>query len=127
MSPGRSHLNRVAKLFERTTIDNVHPLKPRRPSSSLSSSGLPRPYTFHIGASWAAKPVTPRSLIQVPFPPDTPVGSWRDQMLARPKAVQSNSAGEDFFYIQEVHQPHTLYNTRYLRILIDECKKKIDA
>lgn len=62
----------------------------------------PRPYTFHIAASWAGK-VEDHRIRKVPFPPDTPIGSWRDKMLSRPKsAYNNNDAGEDFFFIQEV-------------------------
>lgn len=62
-----------------------------------------RPYTFHIGASWAGKPEDPViAASKVPFPSDTLVGSWRDKMLSRPKHVRSKDAGEDFFFVQEV-------------------------
>lgn len=73
----------------------------RRASSRLMST-LPRPYTFHIGASWAGKAEEQTRLKKVPFPADGLLGTWRDQTLARPKAVKSQDAGEDFFYIQEV-------------------------
>lgn len=61
----------------------------------------PRPYTFHIAASWAGKAEHGR-IRKVPFPPDTPIGAWRDKMLSRPKPVYNHDAGEDFFFIQEV-------------------------
>lgn len=62
----------------------------------------PRPYTFHLGASWAGKPEDPTLAPKVPFPPDTLIGSWRDKMLDRKKRAKSVDAGEDFFFIQEV-------------------------
>lgn len=61
----------------------------------------PRPYTFHIAASWAGKAEHGR-IRKVPFPPDTPIGAWRDKMLSRPKPVYNHDAGEDFFFIQEM-------------------------
>jgi len=65
-------------------------------------SSMPRPYTFHIGASWAGKPVDAGRSPSVPFPPDSPIGSWRVHTLSRPEAVLSKDAGEDFFYVQEM-------------------------
>ena len=62
----------------------------------------PRPYTFHIGASWAGKPDDDHMRIKAAFPPDTVIGTWRDKTLSRPKAVRSRDAGEDFFFVQEV-------------------------
>ena len=72
--------------------------------SSRHLSTLPRPYKFHIGASWAGKPAERgrKPLATVPFTPDSPIGAWRDVTLSRPKAVSSKDAGEDFFYVQEV-------------------------
>jgi protein phosphatase PTC7 len=65
-------------------------------------SSILRPFTFHIGASWAGKPADQTKVPKVPFPSDSPVGTWRDHTLSRPKAVRSDDAGEDFFYVQEV-------------------------
>ena len=62
----------------------------------------PRPYTFHIGASWAGKPDENSMKKKSAFPPDTIIGMWRDKTLSRPKAVRSQDAGEDFFFVQEV-------------------------
>ena len=62
----------------------------------------PRPYTFHIGASWAGKLDDDLKRIKAAFPPDTVIGTWRDKTLSRPKAVRSRDAGEDFFFVQEV-------------------------
>ncbi|KAF8350716.1 hypothetical protein F5887DRAFT_1058744 [Amanita rubescens] len=60
-----------------------------------------RPYTFHLGASWAAKPNDPyEKLVKIPFPSDSLIGSWRDKILAWPKRIQSKDPGEDFLYIQ---------------------------
>ncbi|KAG2020292.1 hypothetical protein CC2G_005650 [Coprinopsis cinerea AmutBmut pab1-1] len=62
-----------------------------------------RPYTFHIGASWAGKTEDPViAATKVPFPSDTLIGSWRNKMLSRPKHVRSKDAGEDFFFVQEL-------------------------
>jgi hypothetical protein len=62
-----------------------------------------RPYTFHIGASWAGKPEDPViKASKVPFPSDTVIGAWRDKTLSRPKHVRSQDAGEDFFFVEEV-------------------------
>lgn len=72
----------------------------------------PRPYTFHIGASWAAKPNDPLVKSRVPFPADTLVGSWRDKQLSKGsrKKTKVRDAGEDFFFIQEVSElPHDAY------------------
>jgi len=73
----------------------------KRTQSRLMSSVL-RPFTFHIGASWAGKPPDPTNTPKVPFPSDSPIGAWRDHTLSRPKAVRSDGAGEDFFYVQQV-------------------------
>ncbi|KAF7968268.1 hypothetical protein HWV62_31055 [Athelia sp. TMB] len=72
--------------------------------SSRHLSTLPRPYKFHIGASWAGKPAERgrKPLATVPFTHDSPIGAWRDVTLSRPKAVSSKDAGEDFFYVQEM-------------------------
>ncbi|TFK29931.1 protein serine/threonine phosphatase 2C [Coprinopsis marcescibilis] len=68
-----------------------------------STTVAKRPYTFHIGASWAGKAEDPViAANKVPFPSDTLVGSWRDKMLARTKNVRSKDAGEDFFFVQEM-------------------------
>ncbi|KAL0581748.1 Protein phosphatase 2C 7 [Marasmius crinis-equi] len=70
------------------------------------ASSLARPYRFHIAASWAGKPESARGkrIVQVPFPPESVIGRWRDQTLngAKNKRRMFNSdAGEDFFFIQE--------------------------
>ena len=69
-----------------------------------SYSSLPRPYRFHVGASWAGKPPDPRGprVKSVPFPPDSPIGKWRDLTLSRPNPGAGRHIGEDFFYIQDV-------------------------
>lgn len=65
-------------------------------------SSIHRPFTFHIGASWAGKPADGTKVPKVPFPSNSLVGAWRDHTLSWPKAVRSDDAGEDFFYVQEV-------------------------
>ena len=70
-----------------------------------STVPLPRPYKFHIGAGFAGKPAHPHhSTGKEPanFPSGSPIRTWRDNTLQRQKSVQSTSAGEDFFYVQEV-------------------------
>lgn len=79
----------------------------KTPRSRLSSSAqtraaLPRPYTFHIGASWAGKGGDDSKMIKTAFPPDSPIGVWRDKTLSRQKAARGLDAGEDFFFVQEV-------------------------
>ena len=76
--------------------------KSNRISRTYTTSVVHRPYTFHIGASWAGKPEDPGDPRKVPFPEDTLVGGWRDKMLSWPKHFPSTSAGEDFFFVQEV-------------------------
>ncbi|KAF8323369.1 hypothetical protein DL93DRAFT_2049703 [Clavulina sp. PMI_390] len=72
-------------------------------SASLSSPA--RPFTFHVGLSFIAKPVQeddgpPPNVI--PFPDDHPVIGFRNRMLAWPKEVPIDSAGHDFFFVQEM-------------------------
>ncbi|KAL0946909.1 hypothetical protein HGRIS_013070 [Hohenbuehelia grisea] len=73
-------------------------------TSNSASANVRRPYTFHIGASWAGKPPDPtiNRDKMIPFPPDSVIGKWRDRTLARPKSVLSKDAGEDFFFVQEM-------------------------
>jgi protein phosphatase PTC7 len=64
---------------------------------------MPRPYRFHVCANWLSAPpdhgIKKKS---APFPPDTAIGMWRDQVLTRPRRGFSKTPGEDFFYVQEV-------------------------
>jgi protein phosphatase PTC7 len=70
---------------------------------TTTSHHVRRPYKFHIGCSYAGKPEDMAvRLKKVPFPEDTVIGGWRDKMLAWPKGVPFNTAGEDFFFVQEV-------------------------
>jgi hypothetical protein len=91
-------------VYNKTAMSRLIARKARRPYQSarwLSS----RPYKFHVGASWAGKPPEANSKpkrLQIPFPPESVIGTWRDKTLSRPKAVNSVDAGEDFFYVQEV-------------------------
>ncbi|TFK42590.1 phosphatase 2C-like domain-containing protein [Crucibulum laeve] len=76
---------------------------------ALSTHPNPRPYTFHIGASWAGKPNEPHQRPKVPWPADGLIGSWRDRTLARPnRTTTSKDAGEDFFFIQEMRNQSIL-------------------
>ncbi|KAJ8463516.1 hypothetical protein ONZ51_g10208 [Trametes cubensis] len=77
-----------------------------RPKQIRSYSSLPRPYRFHVGTSWAGKPHDPRGprVKSSPFPPDSPIGKWRDQMLSKPNAPAGKHIGEDFFYVQDMRE-----------------------
>lgn len=75
------------------------------PKYARSYSSAPRPYCFHVGASWAGKPHDPRGprVKTAPFSPDSPVGRWRDVTLSRPTEVGAGAhVGEDFFFVQDV-------------------------
>lgn len=86
--------------FGRRVLSHLHIY---RTVSTTSQSKKCRPYTFHLGASWAAKPNDPyEKLVKIPFPSDSYIGSWRDKMLAWPKLFRSKDPGEDFLYIQPV-------------------------
>ncbi|KAF4615357.1 hypothetical protein D9613_003050 [Agrocybe pediades] len=64
-----------------------------------------RPYTFHIGTSWAGKPEHPDDMKKIPFPPDTTIGAWRDKMLQQSRSdgvINTPDPGEDFFFVQEM-------------------------
>ncbi|EMD38544.1 hypothetical protein CERSUDRAFT_113724 [Gelatoporia subvermispora B] len=66
-------------------------------------SSLPRPYRFHVSASWEGKPQEPRPRVRArPFAPDSEIGRWRDATLARHKVPAGNHIGEDFFFVQEM-------------------------
>ncbi|KAI0721135.1 protein serine/threonine phosphatase 2C [Cerioporus squamosus] len=81
-------------------------LASKRHARTYSSSSLPRPYRFHVGASWAGKPPDPRGprVKSEPFPPDSPIGKWRDVTLSRPNPGAGKHIGEDFFYIQDMRE-----------------------
>jgi protein phosphatase PTC7 len=74
------------------------------PRHSRFMSSLPRPYRFHVGASWAGKPVHPRDkqVNTKPFADNHPIALWRDHVLSRPNGGGGKHIGEDFFYVQEV-------------------------
>ncbi|PCH38203.1 hypothetical protein WOLCODRAFT_130753 [Wolfiporia cocos MD-104 SS10] len=70
-------------------------------------SSLPRPYRFHVGASWAGKPPDPqaRRIKTKPFQPDSEIVGWRDKLLSIYQSPAGKHVGEDFFYVQEMrHQ-----------------------
>ncbi|RDB21375.1 Protein phosphatase PTC7 fig [Hypsizygus marmoreus] len=73
-----------------------------------SSVAFPRPYTFHMGASWAGKVNGLSGVPNNPFPVDSAVGAWRDHMLARPKAANGKDPGQDFFYVQDMRNQSRL-------------------
>jgi protein phosphatase PTC7 len=43
-------------------------------------------------------------LPKVPFPPESPIGMWRDKSLSR---IPGREVGEDFFYVQDVRTNET--------------------
>jgi hypothetical protein len=78
------------------------------PNSSSTSSDSeptrpPRPYQFHIGASWSGKPAEHHPLLsknnkEQGFPSHSPIGRWRTAELNRwPAGKAGRVAGEDFF------------------------------
>ncbi|KAI0030825.1 phosphatase 2C-like domain-containing protein [Vararia minispora EC-137] len=73
-------------------------------SRASSSTPMLRPYKFHVGASWLAKPADSAVRKSAsPFPSDTVIGRWRDKTLSSGShASSSTGAGEDFFYIQDM-------------------------
>lgn len=78
-------------------------LKRRCQHTSTTSPSPSHPYKFHVGASWMGKPPFGRVHVKTkPFPADSPIGIWRDKALSWPKGIPSTSAGEDFFYIEEM-------------------------
>lgn len=92
------------EIIRRSASKNV--VSPRRAkiTRNFSTSALlPKQYSFHIGTSWAGKVDRDGyNRFKIPFSAHSTIGSWRDQMLSRPKAVKSVDAGEDFFFVQEV-------------------------
>ncbi|KAG8217509.1 phosphatase 2C-like domain-containing protein [Butyriboletus roseoflavus] len=66
------------------------------------NSTVARPFKFHLGVSWAAKPPDPKlTRFHTAFSVDSQLGKWRDAMLAHPKHSLSKNAGEDFFFHTE--------------------------
>ncbi|KAF5391391.1 hypothetical protein D9757_001899 [Collybiopsis confluens] len=73
---------------------------------------LRHPYIFHIATSWAGKPSLGEDQVTdtLPFPLESPIGRWREDMLNRvigPKKKRRGKdwpldAGEDFFFVQEM-------------------------
>ncbi|KAJ7759263.1 phosphatase 2C-like domain-containing protein [Mycena metata] len=103
--------------FNWSVRETVRPLASRLFSSVYTPA---HPYSFHIGASFAPKPPIrfagekPR----VPFPSDGIIGSWRNKMLSRRKAVQTKACGEDFFFYVNVDAQHVgSYDIRVLSCL----------
>lgn len=91
----------------RRSARNVASSRAKAARNLSTTADILRPYTFHIGASWAGKVTRDvDKKLKVPFPADGLIGSWRDKMLSRPKSVKSVDAGEDFFFVQEVRFIH---------------------
>ncbi|KAH9997285.1 protein serine/threonine phosphatase 2C [Russula vinacea] len=79
------------------------PFIPHVLPTSRHLSTVQRPYQFHVCANWLASP--PGHGIKkknAPFHPDTAIGTWRDEVLVRPRRGFSKTPGEDFFYVQEM-------------------------
>jgi hypothetical protein len=104
----RANATRVSSLLLATSHGSTTGVSCR---ASHTTSSIARPYTFHFGVAWAGKTTdTSERELFVPFPPDSPIGVWRDQNLSRwqrtnlaawrPKNLKT--PGEDFFYVQEV-------------------------
>ncbi|KAH8117448.1 phosphatase 2C-like domain-containing protein [Phellopilus nigrolimitatus] len=74
----------------------------------ISSASSARPYKIHVGVSFAGKPPevherpARRRRPVIDFPGDSDIARWRAETLLRNKTTTSTTAGEDFFYIQEV-------------------------
>jgi len=92
----------LARNILRKTPRSIHRFYSSTSIPQTHTTTLPRPYTFHIGTSWAGKSANDTQMIKTAFPLDTLIGTWRDKTLSRPKAVRSVDAGEDFFFVQEV-------------------------
>lgn len=91
------------EIARRSTTKSVASERGQTTRALSVATNPPRPYAFHIGASWAGKVNRDEDQpFKVPFSVDSPIGSWRDKLLSGPKAVKSVDAGEDFFFVQEV-------------------------
>ncbi|KAL4067619.1 phosphatase 2C-like domain-containing protein [Scleroderma citrinum] len=83
--------------------NRTHSLLPIWRASAKFLSTSTRPFTFHIGASWAAKSPDPKvTRFHTPFPTDSCIGKWRDGMLTLRQNNLSKDAGEDFFYVTDM-------------------------
>lgn len=83
-------------MFARTRFIRQHFLSVR------FNSTVARPFNFHIGVSWAPKPLDPKlTRFHTAFSADSQLGKWRDAMLAHPMRSLPKDAGEDFFYHTE--------------------------
>ncbi|KAI6150775.1 phosphatase 2C-like domain-containing protein [Pisolithus tinctorius] len=97
--PSHSSYLRLSSRWHRVCLP---PRIQKFPAKSISI--LSRPFTFHIGVSWAAKPPDPKiTRFHTPFPADSCIGRWRDRMLALREKNVSRDAGEDFFYVTQMH------------------------
>lgn len=77
-------------------------------SSSSGSNNSIRPFTIHVGVSFAGKPQELRAPLKkrrkngLDFPPESEIAKWRAKSLSRVKGVPTKDAGEDFFFVQEM-------------------------
>ncbi|KAF8605232.1 hypothetical protein BDV93DRAFT_490502 [Ceratobasidium sp. AG-I] len=83
----------------------------------LNHSTPRRPYKIEVGVSFAAKPPLeykgrPKRRT-VAFPADHPIAKWRDALLQwKPKRIITDSAGEDFFFVEQVTFASYVYQMR---------------
>ncbi|KAG8958440.1 hypothetical protein FRC03_009120 [Tulasnella sp. 419] len=64
------------------------------------STSLPRPYRFHIGTSFAAKPWGSK---KAKFPASTEISEWAKKQFGNKKFIKTTKdAGEDAFFVQEM-------------------------
>ncbi|KAG9013862.1 hypothetical protein FRB94_004243 [Tulasnella sp. JGI-2019a] len=64
-----------------------------------------QPYRFHIGASFAGKPVhrSERRLAEIKFPLGSDIATWKKQQLEVPgRALTTRDPGQDMFFVQEM-------------------------
>ncbi|KAJ4000794.1 phosphatase 2C-like domain-containing protein [Lentinula boryana] len=107
--------------------------KASQPSDISSPSPVypGHPYMFRIASSWAGKPSTgeDRATDDLPFPLESPIGRWREEMLDRdigPKKKRrgkdwAQDAGEDFFYVQEASEISYAFTCGHLYLSLFMC------
>jgi hypothetical protein len=92
------------------------PMRVPLSSTRAYSTALPRPYRFHIGASFHGKPLEKgKPKKETGFSSSTSIGKWCDRMRLRGLSIGAKCAGEDFFYYQQVgdHTSCTAIRTQY--------------
>ncbi|KAF5373902.1 hypothetical protein D9758_000574 [Tetrapyrgos nigripes] len=126
-----------SRRFSHHCLNHTPPLL-TRPSSRLRTVSTDSFYTppetshhyrFHLATSWAGKPdlAEDRGMIKVPFPKESVIGMWRDQMLRRDvsgkrrKPSLAKDAGEDFFFVQEMQNASVGMHSFSARLVILSC------